>query len=191
MKLKSIILIGLCACSSLSHADNIIRTPAAIRLSTDQASTPTAPNENWISSDPIYSSWANAGEKACSMTPESNTLKSDFTQSVECTQAQTRSVQAREQNEVTGEYRNFGEPAIENQSVVSPTTYRSGTCRLSYQSPSSWWESHGDGISSLAWEDNFLPVSYGTKGVEITVNGVTYLKGAPLDEPFSWICRVQ
>lgn len=82
---------------------------------------------NWIPVDSLFTAWENSGPIAnCSnWSPTADSMIFDeyFTQTAtDCIQNQTRYVQHREQNSVTLEFKNVGEPIIENNSIIVSNT---------------------------------------------------------------------
>lgn len=77
----------------------------------------------WVKTTPSISEWVNVGEATgCSAwTPATNTVATgtSFEQtSSNCKQSQTRTVQNREQNDFTLDYRNVGSPTNESQNLA-------------------------------------------------------------------------
>lgn len=74
----------------------------------------------WTETEPTYTEWVNANEPLCSSwTPDTNAYAENepFEQTgINCTVTQTRNKQNREISS-TGEYRNYGNPTIENQTI--------------------------------------------------------------------------
>lgn len=93
--------------------------------------------ENWISSDPYFTSWTNVnGPYDCSNwapDPSGITIGIEYTQTAtDCSQLQTRSRQEREQEINTLAYRDVGTPIDENQTVSATDT------RLAIGSMENW-----------------------------------------------------
>lgn len=87
--------------------------------------------ETWNKTSSVYGDWTNSGTPydCKTWTPETNTIEKDkpFTQtSNDCSQQQTRSVQAMEISSKTGKTRAYGSPTTEEQVVVTSST-RSAT----------------------------------------------------------------
>lgn len=89
--------------------------------------------ETWLSIIPIYTSWVNSGAiTGCSnWAPATSTVEAgqSFTQTAtDCTQAQTRSKQEREQEITTNAIRDVGPPISEFKNItVSSTKSATGT----------------------------------------------------------------
>jgi hypothetical protein len=116
----------------------------------------------WLSSDPLLGEWVNVGTPTgCSVwTPDPSTknMGESFQQTGSgCNQEQTRSVQEREQNNVTHEYRNVGSVKNENQTLKNQTTTRTATgtkvvteCNL----PNSLWTAGSAGYATITVKFN-------------------------------------
>lgn len=114
----------------------------------------------WLSADPIVSSWSNNGEPTgCgSWIPLENTVSYgvSFKQTANnCQQEQTRTVQQREQNNVTHAYRNVGVIVVENNTLSNQTINRTATGALikwSAASPiTSEWVNSGVATGCTNW----------------------------------------
>lgn len=86
----------------------------------------------WIPADPIMSSWTNIGTvKDCTnWTPDPSTVDTgvDFIQNAtDCKQDQTRTIQNREQNDITLKFRNVGVATVENQTISNQSNNRPAT----------------------------------------------------------------
>lgn len=148
----------------------------------------------WVSIAPVTSAWIDNGSAYnCTWTPDSN----DYlpSQSVEqtgsnCKQNQTRTSQAREQNDSTFVIRDIGEPIVENQDIDSyenPTRTVAGTdmttepetCGFDRLNGWYWSESYPDAETSfVSWKRNTV-FNYNTEAhigivTQIVSDGITY-----------------
>ncbi len=114
----SVICIALTTSTS-ALAQNIIRTTAPIANQTIQ--------HNWSFTEPRYSSWSDVGgiSNCSNWSPLANTvgLGIQFTQTAtDCDQNQSRTVQARQVSEATGEFRDAGDPTEEFRLIAASLT---------------------------------------------------------------------
>jgi hypothetical protein len=106
--------------------------------------------ESWVAALPEFTSWVNNGAlTGCSnWSPATSTvtINQDFTQTAtDCTQAQTRSKQDREQETTTGSFRNVGAVVTESQNLVTSST------RLAKGAKETWV---AIASTSTAWVNN-------------------------------------
>ena len=83
--------------------------------------------ESWVAALPEFTLWVNNGgvTNCTNWSPATSTvtINQDFTQTAtDCTQAQTRSKQNREQETTTGSFRNVGSVITESQNLVASST---------------------------------------------------------------------
>lgn len=141
------------------QADNIIRTSAPIR----HIESPTSPEAVWIIAEPSYSPWASAGPVSnCGEWLPSNEnvdMDSLVTQSAVCEQTQIRSVQPREQQQGTQNYRNSGS-AYEESQVVQVDEQRDarGAVARSCLMHKQYAGATADGIYSIKVQDRDVSV---------------------------------
>lgn len=141
------------------QADNIIRTSAPIR----HIESPSSPEAVWIIAEPSYSPWASAGPVSnCGEWLPSNEnvdMDSLVTQSAVCEQTQIRSVQPREQQQGTQNYRNSGS-AYEESQVVQVDEQRDarGAVARSCLMHKQYAGATADGIYSIKVQDRDVSV---------------------------------
>jgi hypothetical protein len=138
----------------------------------------------WIPASPIVSDWVNSGAPTgcVNWTPDPSTITTGvvFTQNAtDCNQLQTRTVQNREQNDVTQEYRNVGTPTTENKTLTNQPHSRQSTgtktldeCSYVYGSTtvmSAWIDNDANKNIEIWWK--------GTKIIATTSNVTTYTTG--------------
>lgn len=79
--------------------------------------------EKWLQASAITSAWVDNGSPTeCSAwSPDASTMATgtSFEQTATCKQNQTRTVQNREQNDHTLEFRNAGDVIVENQTLTN------------------------------------------------------------------------
>lgn len=110
----------------------------------------------WIPASPTVSDWANSGSPtACvNWTPDASTVDIGVTfnqNATDCKQLQTRTVQNREQNEVTQEFRNVGTATTENQTLTNQKSIRVSTGTKTLDECS---YVYGNSTTMSAWIDN-------------------------------------
>lgn len=167
---------------SLSMADYSMKVPleaSSINFKTNS----TNPIPKWIPAGSVVTEWINDGLiSACSnWSPLANTMIFDeyFTQNAtDCQQPQSRTIQNREQNDVTLEYRDVGSLTIERKTVtVSQTRQEMGTkvvgeCLYTsgnYTTDTFWIDRNYSDIATITWK--------GTAITHSTVTGKTYKVG--------------
>jgi hypothetical protein len=106
--------------------------------------------ETWIAALPEFTAWVdNGGVTNCtnwSPATSTVTINQDFTQTAtDCTQAQTRAKQDREQETTTGAFRNVGAVVTESKNLVASST------RLAKGSKETWV---AIASTSTAWVNN-------------------------------------
>jgi hypothetical protein len=138
----------------------------------------------WIKAPAQESAWTNVGQptgcSAWSPDPSTMALGTNFTQSAtNCTQEQTRTVQEREQNDYTLQYRNVGSNKTENQTLTNQTITRqaAGTkiveeCNV----PNSVWVGGSSGyrLISITFNGVYLYEGGDYASTEKVVNGYNY-----------------
>lgn len=142
----------------------------------------------WLKSDPLIGDWFNVGTPTgCSTwSPNSNTVKAGeiFQQSATgCTQDQTRTVQEREQNNVSNEYRPIGSVKNENRTLTNQTITRSAVGTKTAEEcdiPNSTWVAGSPSYALLNITSNGVLVYSGGDFVstEKVVGTYKYTKGA-------------
>lgn len=132
--IKTGIIVSLSSISILASAEYIMKIPVdadirfvpANKSAPEETETPVQQEpvveETWATTDPVISEWANSGEPYdCSeWLPSTNTFSTgkEFTQSAECKQNQTRTVQYYETSN-TGETRKVGGETTETQVITT------------------------------------------------------------------------
>ncbi len=93
--------------------------------------------ENWIAIAPIYGTWTNSGTptNCTAWTPDASTVTSgqSFTQTRNCSQVQTRTVQKREQEQYTKAIRNVGSATTESQTISVPQSQSATGTKSTYE----------------------------------------------------------
>lgn len=104
---------------------------------------------SWVAADPVYSTWYNNGpvSNCGEWSPQiasGYTASASINQTSLCEQKQTANVQKREQNSVTGQYRNVGSLTQETRTVGNVAAQRT------YQIAFGGWSNKGryDGCSN-------------------------------------------
>jgi hypothetical protein len=137
----------------------------------------------WLSSDPLLGEWVNVGSPTgCSAwTPDPSTknIGVTFDQSATgCTQVQTRTVQEREQNNVSHEYRPVGPVKNENKTLTNQTITRSavGTKSPEECADDSLWTagSAGYALLSIRWKGVYIGDSGKYNDTEATFGAYKY-----------------
>lgn len=141
----------------------------------------------WLNSDPLVSEWTNVGSPTgCSAwTPDPSTknIGVAFEQSATgCTQVQTRTVQEREQNNVSHEYRPVGPVKNENRTLSNQTITRSAVGTKSPEEcdiPNSTWVAGSPAYSLLNITSNGVLVYSGGDfaSTQKVVGAYKYTKG--------------
>jgi hypothetical protein len=160
----------------------------------------------WLSSDPLLGNWTNVGSPTgCSAwTPDVSTKNIGVTfdqTATGCSQDQTRTVQEREKNNVSGEYRNLGSVKNENQTLKNQTLTRSANGTKVIEECSKdvntrWVNGTPSfGVMYVMWEGvKVFPDSGNIYLTEYTYNGYKYTKGAQTANAgyytFHSVCRV-
>lgn len=129
----SIAALSLLSLTAISYADNTNRYQ--VMYGASQISGENISFEKigkWVKVQAQVSAWTNVGSPTgCSAwSPDPNTmaLGTNFTQSsTNCSQVQTRTVQEREQNDYTTNYRNVGAIKNENRTLTNQTITRAAT----------------------------------------------------------------
>jgi hypothetical protein len=116
MKNNKILISLLLAYSSISNAAYIMHYPINDIIIINKAT--------WIKALPHVSDWVNDGVSygCTNWSPAISTVNNGtpFNQiATDCNQNQTRSIQEREQSDVSYEYRNVGIPLIENRTIIA------------------------------------------------------------------------
>lgn len=127
----------------------------------------------WLKSDPLLGEWLIVGSPTgCSAwTPDPSTKDIDVTfeqSATGCSQEQTRTVQEREKNNVTHEYRPVGSATNENRTLTNQTITRSAVGTKTKEEcdiPNSTWVAGGPAYRLL----------------NITSNGVLVYSGGDYD----------
>jgi hypothetical protein len=141
----------------------------------------------WLSSDPLLSSWVNVGSPTgcTAWTPDTNTVNMgvSFPQTGSgCNQDQTRTVQEREQNNVSHEYRNVGSIKNESQTLKNQTTTRTAigtkTVEECNVANSSWTAgSPSYALLNIIWAGTLVYSGGEYAATEKVVGTYTYKKG--------------
>lgn len=139
---------------------------------------------NWVPASPTVTEWTNSGAPTgcTNWTPDASTVDVNvtFTQNAtDCNQLQTRTVQNREQNEVTQEFRNVGVATTENKTLSNQPNSRPATgsktlneCSYVYGSTtvmSAWIDNDSNNSIEIWWK--------GTKIISTTSSVQTYTTG--------------
>ena len=165
---------------------------SAISIKNPSVVTPPVITPKWIPAESVTTEWSNNGPiTACSnWAPSADTMIFDeyFTQTAtDCQQPQSRTVQEREQNDVTLEYRNVGSPTIENKNItVTDTKQEIGTkvvgeCGYSsgFGNDTFWIDRNYSDVASIAWKGVMIYETSAT-GKTITVGGYKYTRIDPI-----------
>lgn len=144
-----------------AFSQNIIRSPAPVSL--------TIEHENWLAADPQYSSWVNSGEASnCkSWLPGTETVPINqvFQQIAnDCEQAQTRTLQPREQSSQTQAYRNVGERTTEHRLISASKTREAIGTQESWLATSpilTAWVNEGSVYDCQTWSPSPTTVTVG------------------------------
>lgn len=154
--------------------------------------------DKWITTTPIISEWINDGDifDCSNWIPLTNTVTdgTSFEQkSNSCKQNQTRTLQNREKNETTNEYRNVGIISKETRTLTDKESSRNavGTkqpeeCDYKYGGAGvlSAWFKYGDTNQFQVWWKGSLVVglTYAPDPTTYTSNGYVYTRsGTPVD----------
>ena len=142
----------------------------------------------WLASDALISEWTNVGSPtgcgAWSPDPSTKNIGVTFDQTATgCSQVQTRTVQEREQNNVSHEYRNVGPVKNENQTLTNQTITRSAVGTKSPEEcdiPNSTWVAGSPSYSLLNITSNGVLVYSGGDfaSTQKVVGAYKYTKGA-------------
>lgn len=127
---KSILYLSLLSVITISHADNTAKYQ--VMYGPKEISGENIHFEKtgkWIKAPALVSAWTDVGSPTgcSSWTPDPSTVATGvgFEQSsTNCTQNQTRTIQEREQNDYTNDYRNIGAAKTENQTLSNYTIKR-------------------------------------------------------------------
>lgn len=151
---------------------------------------PTTPEEIWVAAAPEYTAWVyNETLHSCNWTPSSNKQPSGFgyttsQTSTSCSKDKTRSVQAREYNAETDQYRNVSSPTTETNtetvasvdSRVIPSTGILGSKVCRYLDPqtmsSFYWETvNTDGVytETVVWGGTSYNVNNSVNPITMTL----------------------
>lgn len=117
--LRTTLALAISTVSLMSYADykvNYFLDNNNISFTTK----PAIPEAEWLLADPALSEWSYVGDyfncKSALPTVETQPTGAQFTQTLsECTRIRTRTIQAREQNNQTQEYRNIGSSVDETE----------------------------------------------------------------------------
>lgn len=141
----------------------------------------------WLASDALISEWTNVGSPTgCgAWSPDPSTKDQDVTfqqTATGCSQVQTRTVQEREQNNVSHEYRNVGTVKTENQTLTNQSITRSAVGTKSKEEcdiPNSTWVAGGPAYRLLNITSNGVLVYSGGDydATEKVVSPYKYTKG--------------
>lgn len=152
---------------------------------------PTQPEEIWMATAPDYTAWVyNETLHSCNWTPSSNKQPSGFgyttsQTSTSCSKDKTRSVQAREYNAATDQYRNVSSPTTETStetvanvdSRIIPSTGILGSkvCRYLHPAggqPATYWETvttGGNYTETVVWGGSSYNVNNSTNPISMTL----------------------
>lgn len=137
----------------------------------------------WLGTDPLVSEWVNVGSptgcSAWTPDPITENIGVKFDQSATgCTQVQTRTVQEREQNNVSHEYRPIGPVKNENRTLSNQTLTRSavGTKSPEECTDNSIWTAGSPGYALLAirWKGVYIGDSGKYNDTEATFGAYKY-----------------
>lgn len=141
----------------------------------------------WLASDALISEWANVGSptgcSAWSPDPSTKDQGVTFEQiATGCSQVQTRTVQEREQNNVSHDYRNVGDVKNENRTLTNQSITRSAVGTKSKEEcdiPNSTWVAGGPSYRLLNITSNGVLVYSGGDydATEKVVSPYKYTKG--------------
>jgi hypothetical protein len=142
------------------YAENVIRVSVPIARAAGV----------WLSAAPLYSTWANTASAAVctTWTPDPTTIDAgnSFQQtSADCKQNQTRTLQPREQNTTTLEYRNAGVVQTLSQvATVTMTRVSTGTKPVWFAAAplNSTWVNTADAAVCTTWTPDPSTISAGT-----------------------------
>lgn len=141
----------------------------------------------WLKSDPLLGDWLIVGSPTgCSAwTPDPSTKDIDVTfeqSATGCSQEQTRTVQEREKNNVTHEYRPVGSATNENRTLTNQTITRSAVGTKTKEEcdiPNSTWVAGGPYYRLLNITSNGVLVYSGSDydATEKVISPYKYTKG--------------
>lgn len=141
----------------------------------------------WLKSDPLLGDWLIVGSPTgCSAwTPDPSTKDIDVTfeqSATGCSQEQTRTVQEREKNNVTHEYRPVGSATNENRTLTNQTITRSAVGTKTKEEcdiPNSTWVAGGPAYRLLNITSNGVLVYSGSDydATEKVISPYKYTKG--------------
>ena len=141
----------------------------------------------WLKSDPLLGDWLIVGSPTgCSAwTPDPSTKDIDVTfeqSATGCSQEQTRTVQEREKNNVTHEYRPVGSATNENRTLTNQTITRSAVGTKTKEEcdiPNSTWVAGGPAYRLLNITSNGVLVYSGGDydATEKVISPYKYTKG--------------
>lgn len=160
--------------------------------------SPGIPAESWRVTDPLYGEWINVGGiYGCSNwapAPTSMLKDEPYNQTAtDCKQDQSRTIQDREQETTTLEYRNVGLPVPANHTIsVNSSRPSNGlaSCLYNVDAINNYW--YASAISNyLQVVVNGVAIKYQTNytSTSITVNGVRYKRGALIKDNFYEVCK--
>lgn len=165
---------------------------SAISIKNPSVVTPPVITPKWVPAESIITEWSNSGAvSSCSnWTPTADTMIFDeyFAQTAtDCQQPQSRTVQEREQNDVTLEYRDVGTPTLESKNItVSQTKQEMGTkvvgeCGYSsgFGNDTFWIDRNYADVASIAWKGVML-YEASASGKTVTVGGYKYTRIDPI-----------
>lgn len=120
---KKILLLSILGCVGFTQAQYIIQYPPITNIVFKQPNL----SENWVTASPLSSNWQNTGNIYGCLTwiPDASTVTvlESFTQSSnDCKQDQSRSIQNREQETTSKQYRNVGDSVTETQVITTSLT---------------------------------------------------------------------
>lgn len=139
------------------HGSTTIHTAAESRtVSASESQASTGTKRNWQPTDSTYTAWTNDGARYghTAWSPEATTQTSSFTQSRNYSQDQDRYEQKREQDQVTGDIRNDGDPILRERTTTGSES-RNVTV--------SWtpWTNSGSTYNCSTWSPSTDTVNYG------------------------------
>jgi hypothetical protein len=152
---------------------------------------PTQPEEIWVAAAPKYTAWVyNETLHSCNWTPSSNKQPSGFgyttsQTSTSCSKDKTRSVQAREYNAETDQYRNVSSPttetitetvaSVDSRTIPSTGILGSKVCRYLHPAggqPATYWETvttGGNYTETVVWGGSSYNVNNSTNPISMTL----------------------
>lgn len=149
----------------------------------------------WIPTDPIISEWVNDGDifDCSNWSPLENTVSNGISfeqKSTSCKQNQTRTLQNREKNEATNEYRNVGNLSQETRTLTDKESSRNGIgtkqpeeCDYKYGGAgvlSAWFKYDNTNQFQVWWKGSLVVgLTSAPDPTTYTSNGYVYTRSGP------------